>query len=146
MQSVNFEEVVEKILKRDSRYHRDAYFFLREALTFTQKAVGKAQKGEGRGGKSEMTNHVTPRELLGGIREYTLTQFGPMAPTVLEEWGIHATEDFGEMVFNMIEHSLLAKTDTDSRDDFKGGYDFAEVFTKPFVPSDKATPETKPVL
>ena len=110
MQSVNFEEVVERIVAKDPRYHRDAYFFLREALTYTQKAFGKSHKTEVR--------HVSGRELLTGIREYATTQFGPMTLTVLDEWGIHATDDFGEMVFNMIEHSLLAKTDTDSRDDF----------------------------
>jgi uncharacterized repeat protein (TIGR04138 family) len=145
MQTVNFEEVVEKIVGRDARYHRDAYFFLREALTFTQKAVGKAQRGETHSRKSESTHHVTALELLGGIREYALTQFGPMASTVLDEWGVRTTEDLGEMVFNMIDHSLLAKTDTDSRDDFKNGYDFAEVFRKPFIPSGGAAQESKPV-
>ena len=57
-----------------------------------------------------------------------------MALVVLGEWGIHRCEDFGEIVFNMVEYELLAKTDKDSRDDFKGGYDFEDVFQKPFLP------------
>lgn len=127
MQTINFEEVVDKMAERDSRYHRDAYFFLREALTYTQKTIGKASKGELR--------HVTGRELLHGIREYALTQFGPMTLTVLDEWGIRATEDFGAIVFNMVEHNLLAKQETDTADEFKEAFDFDEVFRKPFVPS-----------
>jgi uncharacterized repeat protein (TIGR04138 family) len=134
MHSVDFEEVVEKIVAQNSRYHRDAYFFLREALEHTQKIIGK--KGEVR--------HVSGRELLTGIREHALSQFGPMALTVLAEWGIHSTEDFGELVFNMVEHNVLAKTDHDSREDFKNGYDFVEVFKAPFTPS-KSVPQPKPV-
>jgi uncharacterized repeat protein (TIGR04138 family) len=78
--------------------------------------------------------HVSGQELLSGIREFALRQFGPMALTVLEEWGVKRCEDFGEIVFNMIESGLLAKTAEDSRDDFKGGYDFMEAFREPFLP------------
>jgi uncharacterized repeat protein (TIGR04138 family) len=129
MQAVNFEEVLEIIVNADPRYRRDAYFFLREALDYTQKVVAKAKKGEIR--------HVTGQQLLGGIRDYALSQFGPMTLTVLEEWGIRSCEDFGEMVFNMVENNLLAKTEKDSREDFKGGYNFEEAFHKPFLPEKK---------
>lgn len=135
MQSVHFDEVIEKIVAQDARYHRDAYTFLREALEFTQKVICK--KGEVR--------HVSGAELLDGMRDYALTQFGPMTLTVLEEWGIRSTEDFGEMVFNMVEHNLLAKTDTDTRADFKDGYDFNEVFKKPFLPTTVPPVTLKPV-
>ena len=133
MQSVNFDEVIEQIVEKDTRYHRDAYSFLREALEHTQKSVGK--KGEIR--------HVSGKELLEGIKDYALRQFGPMSITVLDEWGIRTTEDFGEMVFNMVENNLLAKTENDTREDFKGGYDFAEAFKNPFLPSSKQSPAPK---
>lgn len=137
MQAANFEEVLEKILRTEPRYQRDSYFFLREALDHTQKVVGKARKGEIR--------HVSGQELLAGIRDYALAQFGPMALTVLEEWGIRSCEDFGEMVFNMVENNLLAKTEKDTRDDFKSAYDFEDAFRKPFLPSSKiARPQPAP--
>ncbi len=129
MQAVNFEEILENMIKGDPRYHGDAYFFLREALDHTQKLVGKSKKDEIR--------HVSGQELLEGIRDYALAQFGPMTTTVLEEWGIHSCEDFGEMVFNMVKNNLLAKTDKDSREDFKEGYNFNEAFRKPFLPRNK---------
>jgi uncharacterized repeat protein (TIGR04138 family) len=69
-----------------------------------------------------------------------------MALTVLEEWGIKRCVDFGEIVFNMVEISLLAKTDRDSREDFQGGYDFEDAFRKPFLPQTKSATETKPVV
>ena len=129
MQTVNFDEELEKILAKDSRYHRDAYFFVREALDHTQKLMGKVPKDEIR--------HVSGQQLLNGIRDFGLGQFGPMTLTVLNEWGLNVCEDFGEIVFNMVENSLLAKTDKDSRADFKGGYAFEDAFRKPFLPAKK---------
>ena len=68
-----------------------------------------------------------------------------MAATVLEEWGIHNSRDFGEIVFNMVEIELLAKTEDDNRDHFNNGYDFTDAFRKPFWPQSKLKSETKPV-
>lgn len=130
MQAVNFEETIEKLLEKDPRYQRHAYFFLREALDHTQKLLGRSGKDE--------IHHVTGQELLEGIRAYALQQYGPMTITVLNEWGIRQCEDFGEMVFNMVEVAILAKTERDTRDDFKNGYDFIEAFRRPFVPDPSA--------
>jgi len=128
MQAASFEEAIEQIAAQDLRYNREAYFFLREALDHTHKITGKPPK------KNEL-RHVSGQELLKGIREYALHQFGPMTSTVLEEWGIKCCEDFGEIVFNMVENKLLAKTEQDSREDFRKGYDFRDAFRKPFLPS-----------
>lgn len=137
MQTVNFDEELDKILAKDSRYHRDAYFFVREALDHTQKLIGKVPKDEIR--------HVSGQQLLDGIRDFGLSQYGPMTLTVLNEWGLTTCEDFGEIVFNMVENSLLAKTDKDSREDFKGGYDFETAFRKPYLPIKKtANPAAEP--
>ena len=138
MQEINFDEAVEQILAKDSRYTRDAYLFVREALDYTQKVVGKETRGAIR--------HVSGQELLDGIRRFALNQFGPMVVTVFEEWGVHNCRDFGEIVFNMVESSLLAKTEKDTRTDFQNGYDFTEGFRKPFWPAQKSNPETKPIV
>ena len=121
MQAVNFEETLEKMLQRDGRYDRHAYLFVREALDYTQKTVEKKAKDEVR--------HVSGQELLAGIRSYALEQFGPMA----------------EIVFNMVESNLLAKTTQDSLEDFKTGYNFFEAFRRPFLPATEITaPEPEP--
>ena len=129
MHEITFEEALEQILAADTRYHRDAYGFIREALDHTQKNVSRENGGKVR--------HVTGQELLEGIRQFALSQFGPMAIAVFEEWGVRNCADFGEIVFNMVETRLLAKTDQDSEEDFKGGYSFEDAFRKPFLPAPK---------
>ena len=129
MQEVSFEQSLARIQAKDPRYHREAYFFVREALDYTQKTIAKTPRGRIR--------HVTGKELLAGIRAFALEQFGPMARTVLDEWGIRRCQDFGEIVFNMVEVEWLAKTKTDTRADFENGYDFDEAFRKPFLPQSR---------
>ena len=51
---------------------------------------------------------------------------------VFEHWGVKSTEDFGEIVFNMVNENLLYKTEGDSKEDFKGFYDFEEAFKVKF--------------
>lgn len=112
---------------KDQRYAPDAYFFVREGLDFTAKMLSKPQEGPGR--------HIKGKELLEGLRRFTLQEFGPMSLRVLNTWGIKRTDDFGEIVFNLVESGKLGKTDEDKREDFAGGYDFTEVFVKPFKPT-----------
>jgi len=138
MQEVNFDEALDQILAKDERFHRDAYLFMREALDFTQKLVGRENQGKVR--------HVSGQELLDGLRQFALQQFGPMAVTVFEEWGIRNCQNFGEIVFNMVEIGLLAKTEKDTRDDFQNGYDFTGAFRKPFWPESKLKAEANPAV
>ncbi|MFO1461971.1 MAG: Minf_1886 family protein [Verrucomicrobiota bacterium] len=126
MAKVDFDTALGPLLARDTRYGRGAYHFVREALDYTQAILLK----QGEPGP----RHVTGRELLEGIRSYALEQFGPMACTVFEDWGVRRCDDFGEIVFNMIEFQILSKTDADRPEDFKGGYDFEAAFRRPFVP------------
>ncbi|MEK0451932.1 MAG: hypothetical protein RL088_4200 [Verrucomicrobiota bacterium] len=130
MQKLEFGEAVELITEADSRYPRDAYFFLRDALDQTVK-LRKRQLGEG--------GHVTGQQLCEGIRQHALKQFGPMVPTVLEYWGIRKTDDFGNMVWNLIELGVFGKTQNDSLDDFKAVYSFHDAFVAPYLPA--ATPK-----
>jgi len=139
MQEINFDATLDKILERDPRYHRDAYLFIREALDFTKNHIQKTVPADKR------EKHVSVQELLDGIRQFSLQQFGPMTATVLDEWGVRNCGDFGELVFNMIDIGLLAKTDKDSRDDFRNGYDFNDAFRKPFQPQAKSAGEPKSV-
>jgi len=126
MQKMNFTESVDEIIRMDGRYDRDAYYFVREGLDFTIKMLKRDARGTGR--------HVSGQELLEGLRRFALDQFGPMAKTVLTYWGVNRCEDFGEIVFHMVDKGILGKTEQDTPEDFKGGYDFNEVFVKPYQP------------
>lgn len=142
MHEPTFEEELDRIVTKDPRFQRDAYVFVREALDHTRKVVERPGRNRIR---QVVGQHVTGQELLAGIRDYALAQYGPMAITVLEEWGVHQCRDFGDIVFNMVEAGLLAKTEEDSRADFDGGYDFDEAFRKPFLPSGKLSKPKEPV-
>src|SRR5262249_29313470 len=79
--------------------------------------------------------HVTGPELLDGVRQYALKEFGPMVMTVFDSWGIRSCEDIGHMVFNLIAAGGFGKTEQDSIEDFKNVYDFEEAFVRPFAPA-----------
>lgn len=128
MDNPDFQKVIAEICARDPRYAPESYYFLREVLEFTAKTLNKS-------GDAILKRQVTGHELLGGLRTYALQEFGPMAITVLHAWGIRRTEDFGEIVFNMVDAGWLRKTETDRKEDFADGYDFDETFARPFRPS-----------
>ncbi len=134
MQELTFDTTLDLILAKDPRYQREAYHFVKDALDHTQKQVVRQKREEMR--------HVSGQELLDGIRDYALSQFGPMTQMVFEEWGIKRCEDFGEIVFNMVEIGLLGKTEKDSREDFANGYTFDEAFRKPFLPASRTETTT----
>lgn len=146
MQELSFEDAVEKIVAKDNRYDADAYEFLREALDFTQKSLNRSEKSRHRDQElPPTTQHVTGKQLLEGIREFAVQRYGPMTLTVLESWGVTRCEDFGEIVFSMVDAGVLGKTDTDTPEDFKAVYDFKEAFYQPFLPKAKqATPPSQP--
>ncbi len=108
---------------RDPRYAAEAYFFVREAL---EHSVQKLEK----------PRHISGQELLSGIREYAIGEYGPVTKRVLSEWGITECIDFGYIVFNLVNEGLLGKTEGDSINDFAVGYDFNEAFVRPFRPKE----------
>ena len=122
----SFNEVVEQIIENDSRYGKDAYIFLKDALEYTIKQRKR--------GKVETGSHVNAAELLDGLRQHALKEFGPMVMTVFEYWGIRTSADVGQMVFNLINAGVFGKTESDSVDDFDQALDFHLAFVVPFEP------------
>ena len=138
MEQLTFDEAIERIVATDPRYPAAAYGFIREGLDFTQERLGTPPPG------TEI-RHVTCRQLLEGLRDFALQQFGPMAATVLDEWNVRRSEDFGELVFNLIEHQVFSKTEQDTRAEFQGGFDFDTVLRQPFRPRPRPAPATPSV-
>jgi uncharacterized repeat protein (TIGR04138 family) len=127
MAKQSFAEVVEDICRKDSRYDTEVYSFVRESLDFTIKSLkrhGQSTRG-----------HVSGQELLSGLREFALKEYGPMSKAVLNEWGVMSCEDFGQIVFNLVNSGILGKTDADSPNDFKNGFNFDDAFVRPFKPN-----------
>jgi uncharacterized repeat protein (TIGR04138 family) len=129
MSDKNFPDVIREIHDQDNRFGKGAYYFIREALDHTLKSMEKNSQGKG--------GHVSGNELLEGIREYALDRFGPMTLTLMDHWYVRNCRDFGEIVFNLVEHGILGRTENDSLEDFEGGYNFEQAFADPFLPKSK---------
>ncbi len=129
MQQVQFEESLFAILEREPAYDIQAYLFLRDALDYTMKRV--------KGVSPNASVHVAGPELVMGFHDYALEQFGPMAITLLEEWGVRESRDVGKMVFELIEEQIFGKQESDSPDDFEGVIDFQKSLRAPFLPRGK---------
>jgi len=112
------------VVRRDPRYAYEAYEFVFQALAHTQKMLGRTPQAART--EEDAQYHVRGPELLEGIRDLALREFGLMARTVFHQWGIDRTDDFGEMIFNLVEAKLMSKTEDDCREDFRGVFDMDE--------------------
>ncbi|MGC6426586.1 MAG: Minf_1886 family protein [Akkermansiaceae bacterium] len=131
MQPIQLENAIAEIVQVESRFAPGAYFLVREALDFTVDRMAEENGGEKR--------HVSGPELLIGFRDYALQEYGPMAATLLEDWGLTECKNIGEIVFLFIEHGVFGKQDSDTIEDFRNIYDFKTEFTAPFLPKDKSS-------
>ena len=118
----------QKVAPAQLRFHPNGYLFMLAALRRTQQKRSR----KGASGPDDEQTHVTGQELLEGIRELGLQQFGYLARTVFRCWGIRSTDDFGRMVFEMIERGDMRKTETDQLSDFFDVYDFGEAFERQY--------------
>lgn len=115
-------KTIEQVIDEQGRYPREAFEFVRRGLGYTVDRV-HAQLTD-----PEASRHVSGRQLCEGLREMALNQWGMVARAVLNRWNIYRTEDFGNIVFTLVEHGELSKTDGDTIDDFKNVYDFGRAF------------------
>lgn len=119
MNEIDFEsDGFEDIVAKDARYDAHAYALLMDCIHFLGREGG----------------HMGAEDILDEFKERALDQYGPMAYTVLTEWGLSSCADVGEMMFNLVETQRIQKDKDDSVEDFVGGYDFKESFLGPYQP------------
>jgi uncharacterized repeat protein (TIGR04138 family) len=129
-------ERISKLAQQDGRYRLDAYLFVQQALAYAQLELGMGRprpygvEGEAETPRGEA--HLTGQQLCEAIRQYAAELYGLMAKVVLNSWGVHATRDFGEIVYNLIEIGEMTKSDTDRPEDFEDVYDFEEAFQQQY--------------
>ena len=127
MQAPQFMDAVKAVIARDDRFQLGAYYFLKDALDFTVKRAMDNNGGQQR--------HVTASELLIGLRDLALQEFGPMASTMISEWGITQCTDIGIMVFQLIEEGAFGKQDSDTPEDFTNIFSLQQTLAAPFLPT-----------
>ena len=113
------------VLEHDPRYPYEAYQFVYQALEHTQKLMNRPLHAEP-GATVGPEHHASGRELLEGVRDLALREFGLMARTVFRMWNIRGTADFGNIVFNLIDCNLMFKSAGDNRADFDDVFDLDE--------------------
>ena len=106
-------------------YPIEAFNFVREGLSYTAQGVHGDPES-----LPEMDRHIGGQQLCLGLRDFAIEKYGMMAPVVLAYWNVRRTDDFGRVVFAMIDHGLMSKTDEDQLDDFRAVYDFDEAFSR----------------
>ena len=117
------QEDLRKILDRAGPYPLEAFHFVREGLSYTARRVHRDLEA-----LPEPDRHVTGQQLCLGLRDFAIERYGLLAPTVLDHYNIHRTDDFGRIVFAMIEAGFMSKTSTDTMEDFRAVFDFDEAF------------------
>ena len=141
---IGIVQVMNKLTKKSivdvaqqTLYPPEAFEFVREGLAITVQRVHPAESGEE---PSEGQRHVSGRDLARGLRDLAIRKYGILAGAVLAHWNIHATMDFGKIVFAMVESGMMHKTPEDNVEDFRDVFDFDEAFTAPRRPVIIATP------
>ncbi len=113
MKDERFIEAVDRIFRDDPRYSPPAYEFISDAVTYTVKKLDRSKRPRGE-------RHVNGRELVQGVADYSVEQFGPLAENVLADWGLKDGMAIGNVVFNLIKEGLLKASEEDRLEDFEG--------------------------
>ena len=127
-QETLFRDAVDALRARGSRYAREAYVFVVAALGETVRALPAERLADGE------RRHLSGQELTAGVIRTAREEFGPLAPMVFREWGVRATEDVGEIVFDLVEAGQLSARPEDTRADFTGGVELLEALAEPAPP------------
>lgn len=124
-------------ITRTTKYPLDAFIFVQQGLEYTvQRTYGPlendAQQPEketpGDACAKRVERHISGRQLCMGLRDFAIEQYGLLARTVMRRWRINGCEDFGHIVFAMVDAGLMNKTEDDSIRDFTDVYDFEAAF------------------
>jgi uncharacterized repeat protein (TIGR04138 family) len=126
---VNVDPKLLDLTRGDPRFTYEAYEFVCEAVTFTQERLGRIADEDD---EPDADHHISGEELLRGACDLAVREYGMMAPVVFRQWGIHTTDDFGEMVFKLIAAGRLSKSDRDEPDDFHQLFDLNQALTEGF--------------
>lgn len=124
---------LKQIMQSAGGYAPESYRFIRDGLAHTVRRVhgDAALETPPTSPEDEDSRHVTGQQLCDGLREFGVQQYGLLAKTVLSRWGIRSTEDFGKIIFAMVDAGLMRTTEDDRLEDFINVYDFDEAFREP---------------
>ena len=127
------DQAIAKLREENPKFSAAAYHFIRRSLDHSLRKLKRQD--------ADRPAHVSGKELLVGFRDLALEEYGPLAKTVLEDWGITKCSEVGEVVFQLVRMGVLGKNDNDVIEDFEELWSFAEAFEVPFLPQSRGTPK-----
>jgi uncharacterized repeat protein (TIGR04138 family) len=116
---------IEQIAGEDGRYCRGALQFVFEGLG---KTIEKIRQDT----EDLEERHISGDKLAIGLGDMAQERWGRLAKVVLNEWGLHTTRDFGEIVYLMITNEWMRAQEDDEIEDFDDVFDFETRFEKSF--------------
>ena len=156
MDEKDFDVALERVIRENPRFTREAYCFLYETLDCAAQlnALGEDapeedsefdleddeddaddeldEDDETDEDASENDGHITGETLCRVATSYAVARFGLMARVVLATMGFRSTGDIGDLVYLLIEAGLLEKTPEDSREDFDDLFDLGDALDAAF--------------
>lgn len=128
--TTDYEQRIRQAVEQVGLFPIEAFEFVQEGLAWTANRIhGNPPEGVAHSGRDR---HITGQQLCEGLRDLAIERWGYLARTVLRNWGILRTEDFGRIVYALIDAGILARTEEDSLDDFTDVFDFAAAFEREY--------------
>ena len=124
-QETQFRDAVDKLRSNGSPYAREAYVFVVAALGETVRKLPAERLAH------PERRHLSGQELTAGVLAIARDEFGPLAPMVFREWGVHSTGDIGAIVFELVDAGQLSARPEDSAADFTTGIDLPAALAAP---------------
>jgi uncharacterized repeat protein (TIGR04138 family) len=118
-----------ELCRESPHFAYEAYEFVCEAVTFTMKRLGRANAESP---EPMPDQHVSGAELLRGVCDLAIREFGMMAPVVFKQWGVRTTDNIGTIVFKLINVDLLSRSDRDAPEDFHELFDLHRTLAEGF--------------
>ena len=122
---------ITKIMDDAGGFSPACYPFIRDGLAHTVEMIHGQDAAVAELAPEDESRPVNGQQLCFGLRDYGIERYGLLARDVLGRWGIRQTEDFGKIIFAMVEAGLMRKTEDDTLEDFQGVYDFDDAFDVP---------------
>jgi uncharacterized repeat protein (TIGR04138 family) len=94
----------------------------REALAFVFLGIQEAITKPG--------VHITGKELCLALKKVGIEQFGFLAKTVFNSWGVHTTLDWGKIVFALVDAKMMGKQEDDHIEEFEDVFDLDTLETE----------------
>jgi uncharacterized repeat protein (TIGR04138 family) len=114
------DDILARIRAKGGAFDERGYLFVLAGIEFVQSRLA-------------VRRHISGAELAWACRDLARERFGLLARPVLAHWGLTRTEDFGRIVYTLVEIGLLVTLPGDSEEDFRQVFAFDTAFDESYA-------------